>query len=156
MNGKTQANRLSELMQKKGHLPTYELALPLVTVQSSSLKELSSEDVLLLGLNRLVCVLIKDNNVCANVVLKKQNKRHILEVIEVKDRAIPYDSKKYEKLKLSFGMIQSRVISVGHTIDMAQINIKKVALLLKEKKIATASLINVDGEIAVQIDKVEK
>ena len=156
MNGKTQANRLSELMQKKGHLPSYELALPLVTVRSSSLKQLAFGDVFLLGLTRLECVLMQDDNVCANVVLKKQNKRHLLEVIEVKDRAIPYDSKKYEKLKLSFGMVESRVISVGHTIDMAQINIQKVALLLKEKKIATASLINVDGEIAVQIDKVEK
>jgi len=156
MNGETQANRLAQLMQKKGHLPSYELALPLVTVRSSSLKKLVSRDVLLLGLNSLECVLLDRDKICANVVLKKQNKRHVLEVIAEKDGVIPYDSKKYEALRLSFGMIQSRVISVGHTIDITQINIEKVALLLKEKKIATASLINVDGEIAVQIDKVEK
>lgn len=156
MNGKTQANRLSALMQKKGQLPSYELALPLVTVRSSSLKRLSSEDVLLLGLNRLECLLLKNGTLCATVLLKKQNNRHVLEVVEEKETVKPYDSKKYENIKLSFGMIQSRVVSVGHTIDVAQIALDKVALLHKEKKIATASLISVDGEIAVQIDKVEK
>jgi hypothetical protein len=156
MNGKTQANRLSELMQKKGHLPSYELALPLVTVRSSSLKKLASEDVLLLGLKRLECVLIQEGRLCASVVLIKQNKRYVLEVIEEKEVVKTYESKKYENIKLSFGIIQSRIISVGHTIDLAQINVKNVSLVLHEKKIATASLINVDGEIAVQIDKVEK
>ena len=156
MNGKTQANRLSALMQKKGQLPSYELALPLVTVRSSSLKRLSCEDVLLLGLNRLECLLLKNGTLCATVLLKKQNNRHVLEVVEKKETVKPYDSKKYENIKLSFGMIQSRVVSVGHTIDVAQIALDKVALLHKEKKIATASLISVDGEIAVQIDKVEK
>jgi hypothetical protein len=156
MNGKTQANRLSELMQKKGHLPSYELALPLVTVRSSSLKKLASEDVLLLGLKRLECVLIQEGRLCASVVLIKQNKRYVLEVIEEKEVVKTYESKKYENIKLSFGMIQSRIISVGHTIDLAQINVKNVSLVLHEKKIATASLINVDGEIAVQIDKVER
>ena len=156
MNGKTQANRLSELMQKNGHLPSYELALPLVTVRSSSLKKLASEDVLLLGLCRLECVLIQDGIVCANVVLNKQNKRYVLEVVEENKVIKHNDSKKYGNIKLSFGMIQSRVISVGHTIDLSQINVNNVSLVLNEKKIATASLINVDGEIAVKIDKVEK
>jgi hypothetical protein len=156
MKGKTQANRLSELMQKKGYLPSYELALPLVTVRSSSMKKLASEDILLLGLHCLECVLMQHDTICANVVLVKENNRHVLEVIELKEAVQPYDNKKYENMKISFGMIQSRLISVGHTIDIAQINIGKVALLLNEKKIATASLINVDGEIAVKIDKVEK
>lgn len=156
MNGKTQANRLSELMQKKGHLPSYELALPLVTVRSSSLKKLASEDVLLLGLNCLECVLIHNDTICANVVLIKQNNRYVLEVLELKEAVKYYDNKKYENIKISFGMIQSRIVSMGHTIDIAQTDIEKVALLLNEKKIATASLINVDGEIAVKIDKVEK
>ncbi|PTB83986.1 hypothetical protein C9926_00025 [Sulfurovum lithotrophicum] len=155
MNGKTQANRLSELMQNKGTLPSYELALPLVTVRSSSLKKLASEDVLLLGLSRLECVLIQDGTVCANVVLNKQNKRHVLEVVEKNEVIKHNESKKYEHIKLSFGMIQSRVISMGHTIDLAQIDVNNVSLVLNEKKIATASLINVDGEIAVKIDKVE-
>ena len=157
MNGETQANRLAQLMQNKGHLPSYELALPLVTVRSSSVKKLASGDVLLLGLNSLECVLLDSGKICANVVLIKQQNRHGLKIVEVaKNPSIPSDSKKYEIFKLSFGMIQSRTLLVGHMIDIAQINLDEVALLLKEKKIATASLINVDDEIAVKIDKVEK
>jgi len=157
MNGETQANRLAQLMQNKGHLPSYELALPLVTVRSSSVKKLASGDVLLLGLNSLECVLLDSGKICANVVLIKQQNRHGMKIVEVsKNPSIPSDSKKYEIFKLSFGMIQSRTLLVGHMIDIAQINLDEVALLLKEKKIATASLINVDDEIAVKIDKVEK
>jgi hypothetical protein len=157
MNGETQANRLAQLMQKKGHLTSYELALPLVTVRSSSLKNLILGDILILGLNSLECVLLDSADICANVVLVKYNGRYSLKIVEMeKQTPMPNNSKKYETFKLSFGMIQSRTLSVGNMIDITQINLNEVDLLLKEKKIATASLINVDDEIAVKIDKVEK
>ena len=155
MNGETQANRLAQLMLKKGHLPSYELALPLVTVRSSSLKKLASGDVLLLGLHNLEGILLDAKKICAHVVLVKQGNRYVMQVVENRDIKFN-DSKKYENIKLSFGSLSCRTLSVGHTIDIDPINLEKVALVLQEKKIATASLINVDGEIAVKIDKVEK
>ena len=157
MHGETQANRLAELMKQRGNLPSYELALHLVAVRSSSLKKLDINDILLLGLNHLECILIDDGTICAKTVLIKQNNRHVMKVVEsVKEPIKHYDGKKYEMLKLSFGEIQSRTLDVGHTIDMSQVNLEKVSLVRNVKKIATASLINVDGQIALQIDKVER
>jgi len=155
MNGETQANRLAQLMQKKGSLPSYTLALPSVSVRSSSLKKLESGDILLLGLNSLECVLIDSDKVCASLVLTKQNNRHGMQIIEI-EPIKTNDSKKYENIKLIFGNVQSRTLTVGHMIDIAQICLDKVTLVSQEKKIATASLINVEGEIAVKIDKVER
>ena len=157
MHGETQANRLSELMQRKSHLPSYELALPLVTVRSSDLEKLALDDVLLLGLDSLECILLDNGTICANVILVKENNRHMIKIIKVYKVAVkPNDSKKYEIIKLSLGMVQSRTLILGHTIDIAQINLEHIALIHKDKKIATASLINNNGELAVKIDKVKK
>jgi len=157
MNGETQANRLAQLMQKKGFLPSYTLALPLMSIRSSSLKKLESGDVLLLGLNSLACVLMDSDKICANVVLIKQNNRHGMQITETEQEPIKLsDSKKYEKIKLIFGNVQCRTLTAGHMIDIAQISLEQVTLVSDKKKIATASLINVEGEIAVKIDKVER
>jgi len=157
MHGETQANRLAELMQRRGDLPNYELALHLVAVRSSSLKKLDVNDILLLGLNNLEYVLIDNGVICAMTVLIKHNNRYAIEVTDtVKNTIKQYESKKYEMIKLSFGEIQSRTLDVGHTIDMSQVDLEKVTLVRNEKKIATGTLINIDGEIAVKIDKVEK
>ena len=157
MNGETQATRLAQLMQKKGYLPSYILALPLVTIRSSSLKKLESGDILLLGLNNFECVLIDNDKVCANLVLTKQNNRHGMQIMETEIEPIKTsDSKKYEKIKLIFGNVQCRTLTAGYMIDIAQISLEKVTLVSQERKIAMASLINVEGEIAVKIDKVEK
>ena len=157
MHGETQANRLSELMQKKGHLPSYELALPLVTVRSSELEKLASEDVLLLGLKRLECVLLNKGTICANVILVKQNNRHTMKIVKIeKEKVKSNEHKKYENIKLSFGMVCSRTLALGHTIDMEQIDLNNVSCIVKDKKIATASLVCVNEEIAVKIVKVEK
>jgi len=155
MNGETQANRLAQLMQKKGSLPSYTLALPSVSVRSSNLKKLEAGDILLLGLDSLECVLIDSDKVCANVVLTKQNNRHGMQIMEIETEPIKTsDSKKYENIKFIFGNVQCRTLTPGHMIDISQLSLEKVTLVSQEKKIATASLINVDGEIAVKIDKV--
>jgi hypothetical protein len=157
MHSETQANRLAELMQKKRHLPSYELALPLVTVRSSDLEKLAIDDVLLLGLNCFECILLDNGTICANVILIKQNNRHMMKIIKIDKVAVKTnDSKKYETIKLSLGMVQCRTLTLEHTIDIAQINLEHIALMHRDKKIATASLINTDGELAVKIDKVNK
>ncbi|SFV67061.1 hypothetical protein MNB_SV-3-1196 [hydrothermal vent metagenome] len=157
MNGKTQANRLAQLMQKKGFLPSYILALPLMEIRSSSLKKLESGDILLLGLNSLTCLLMDSHKICANVVLVKQNDRYGMQIIKLVNKPIEStNSKKYEKLEFIFGNVQCRTLSVGHIIDIAHINLDKVTLVSQEKTIAAASLVNVEGKIAVKIEKVEK
>lgn len=156
MHGETQANRLASLMQQKGHTPSYEFALPLVTVQRSDIKKLSTDDVFLLGVKVLEGMLIKEHFLCAKVVLYQENNRYFLEIKERKSRTIAYNSKKYEKLLFVLGTLNSRSLDIGHTIDISSLSFKEISVIHKKKKIAEASLVSVDGELAVKIDKVEK
>ena len=157
MKSETQAFHLAKMMQDHTHYPMYELTLPLVAVRSKKIKNLFLDDVLLLGLNVLEFVLMDAESLCANVVLKEMENIHELEIIHLEEEAIkPIDSKKYETLKLSFGTVQSKVLEVGETIDITHIDLGKVTLLSENKKLAEGSLINVDNEIAIKIDKVIK
>ena len=53
-------------------------------------------------------------------------------------------------------MIQSRTLEVGHQIETAQLNLQEILLHVDGKNIAKGFLVNVDEEIAVQIDEVRK
>ncbi len=157
MHGETQANRLASLMQKHKSLPSYELALPLVTVPSSSLETLSVGDVLLLKFDVFEGILLKSNVRYAKVILVREKRRVMMQIIDVTKRKIPQTQRKvHEVLTLVFGTVQSRILEVGHTIEVSPRDLETVFLMRKKKKIATASLVNVDGKMAVQIDKVEK
>ncbi len=157
MHGETQANRLASLMQKHKSLPSYELTLPLVTVRSSSLDNLEVDDVLLMGLEALECILLNNDIVYAHVIPVRKKRSVMMEVLNVVKRQVSTTRRKeHEVLKLSFGTVQSRIVEVGHTIDVSQMDLETVSLMRKEKQIATASLVNLDGKIAVKVDKVEK
>ena len=157
MKSETQAFHLAKMMQDHTLYPKYELALPLVSVRSNKLKNLSVDDVLLLGLNVLEFILMDAESICANAVLKEMENIHELEIIHLdEDTLYPIDSKKYETLKLSFGTVQSKVLDLGHMIDITHIDLGKVSLVSEDKKLAEGSLINVDNEIAIKIDKVIK
>lgn len=157
MKSETQAFHLAKMMQDHTHYPKYELALPLVSIRSKNLKKLSLDDVLLLGLNVLEFVLMDAESMCANVVLKDMENIHELEIVHLdEDTVYPVDSKKYDTLKLSFGTVQSKVLEVGETIDITHIDLGYVTLLSENKKLAEGSLINVDNEIAIKIEKVIK
>ena len=157
MHGETQANRLASLMQKHKSLPSYELALPLVTVQSSSLDNLEVDDVLLLRLDVFECILLNNDILYANVIPVHEKRRVMIKVLDMVNRKVlKTQRKEHEVLKLSFGTVQSRILEVGHTVDVSQMDLETVFLMRKEKQIATASLVNVDGKMAVKVDKVEK
>jgi len=159
MHGETQANRLAELMQKKAHFPSYELALPLVTVKSSTLLSLKVHDVFLLGLEQLECVLLKDGLVCAKLALTVENGRHYLKIEKNNEIIVSEPSQKHERVLFrlgTLGTVKSRTLEVGHLIVLSQIDLEKVTVIQKDKKIAEGTLINVEGKLAVQLDKVEK
>jgi hypothetical protein len=157
MKGETQAVHLSEIMQKHRLYPEYELALPMIEVKKSSLKKLAEGDLLLLGLDHLELVLLQEGKVCAKVMLDEtQNTRKIKIVNLEKDMLSSYNSKKYKIVKCSFGILQSRVLEVGHQIGIASLDLHKVGLMTEEKVWAKGSLVNVDDEIAVQIDEVKR
>ncbi|MCW8820692.1 MAG: FliM/FliN family flagellar motor C-terminal domain-containing protein [Sulfurovum sp.] len=155
MKNETQAFHLAKMMQTHTRYPMYELALPLVSVRSSKLKKLNVDDVILTGFNTLEFVLIDGDIICANVLFKQMENAHGTEISYLLEDTIKqYDSKKYEILKISFGTVQSKVLEVGHTIDITHIDLEKVSLVLEDKMIAEGTLVKVDEEIAIQIKKV--
>ena len=157
MKGETQAVHLSHIMQKHKLYPEYELALPFVKVKKNSLKKLRQGEILLLGLEGLELILLSEESICANVVLNEAHNSFKVKITNlVKDMDISNDSKKYEVLKCSFGMLQSRKLEVEHKIDIASLNLHEVLLYAEGKNIAKGSLVNVDEEIAIEITEVNK
>lgn len=155
MKNETQASHLAKMMQTHTRYPMYELALPLVAVRSNKLKKLNIDDVILTGFDTLEFVLIDEDIICANILFKPMKNAYGTEIFYVsRDIIKQTDSKKYETLKISFGTVQSKVLEVGHMIDITHIDLEKVSLVLEDKKIAEGSLVKVDEEIAIQIKKV--
>ncbi|WP_295420764.1 FliM/FliN family flagellar motor switch protein [Sulfurovum sp.] len=155
MRGETQAVHLAKIMQKHKLYPEYELVLPLVRIKKNSLKKLSKGNILLLGLESLDMLLLSKEKICANVVIDGVHNSTKIKITSLEDKAIlPTNSKKYETLKCSFGILQSRKLEVGHKIDIASLNSEEILLIVEGRTIAKGALVNVDEEIAIQIDKV--
>ena len=157
MKGETQALHLEKMMQNHKLYPEYELALSLIQVKKNALKKLTSGDLFLLGMHRLEMILLEEGEICANVVLNESGNSSKVKIIQLTKSTIAQtNSKKYEIVKFSFGMIQIRTREVGHQIETAQLNLKEILVYVDGKNIAKGSLVNVDEEIAVQIDEVRK
>ena len=158
MKRDNQALRLAQMMQNRATAyPSYELALPLVEVGHSKLKKLSVDDIVLLGLDRLQFVLIDNDKICADLALNIVDDSCFLEIIHIDKQLIkPANSKKYDTLKISFGKLQSRKLDVGYRIDITHRALQDVNVIVDDKIYATGSLVSVDEELAVKIDKVEK
>ncbi len=155
MRGETQAVHLAKMMKNHKLYPEYELALPLIQVKKNSLKRLSKTEIFLLGFENLDMILLEEGRICANVAINEAKNSRKIQIIQcIKDTLIQCDNKKYETVKISFGMIQSRKLEVAHTIGVTSLNLQKVTIFVDDKPIAKGSLVNVDEEIAVQIDEV--
>jgi hypothetical protein len=155
MKHETQALHLAKMMQK--HLPDkwYDLTLPLVTVRSNKLKNLSLNDILLSGFDRLEFLLMDGNRICAKIRLRSMHDTHGAEIVDLYKESIKQlDSKKYKILKISFATVQSKALKIGSTIDISGVDFEQVTLLSEGKPIAEGALVNVDEEIAIQIKKV--
>lgn len=156
MKHENQALRLAQMMQNRiTAFPSYELALPLVEVGYSKLEKLSVDDVVLLGCDNLVLVLIETDNICAELVVRVIDESCYLEIINIDKQPIKSNnSKKYQTIKISLGKLQSRKLVVGYRIDITQRSLQDVTLIVEEKIYASGSFINVNGELAVKISKV--
>ena len=157
MKAETQAVHLEKMMQKHTLYPEYELALSPVQLKKNSIKKLSKGDILLLGLDNLNMILIDEGEIRANVVMNKSENSSKLRITQLNMSTIEQsDSKKYEAIVISFGMIQIRKLEVGHTLGVSSLKLQEVTLWVEDKNIAKGSLVKVDEEIAVQIDEVRR
>lgn len=149
MKHKTQAVRLCEIVQAHSQCDTYVLVLPLVWVSKISLKTLGKDDVVLLGLDRLRYVLIKDEMLCAHATLYT----HGLQITQVPHQAMDLkESKKHIPVMFVCTRVQLSRLEVGQTIEAT--DLEQVDVIVEAKRIAKGSLVCVNNEIAVKIDKV--
>jgi flagellar motor switch/type III secretory pathway protein FliN len=156
MRGKTQADRLEKLMQKHQRYDHYTLALPLMEVKSDKLQKLKEGDILLLGLKSLVLVLLEGDRVCADLLpLGIQGNNFEVTAMEESNERIEA-SPKSQVLILALDEIQRKRVNVGEIIKVENIAFDEIKILVNDKKIAEGSLVNVDGKIALQINKVEE
>ena len=158
MKHENQALRLAQMMQNKVTVyPSYELALPFVEIGHSKFKKLSVDDIVLLGLDDLLFILIDNKNICAKLAVKVIDESCYLEIVDIVKQPIKSsNSKKYQLLKISLGKLQSRKLDIGYRIDITQRSLQDVTVIVEENTYASATLINVDGELALKIVKVEK
>jgi flagellar motor switch protein FliM len=156
MKVKTQADRLEKLMQKHQIYDKYTLALPLIEVKSSTLQKLKEGDILLLGLKSLVLVLLEGSKVCADLLPLGIHGNNF-EVTAVQESYESIESSpKHQMLILALDEIQRKRLNVGEIIKIEDISFDEIEILVNDKKIAEGSLVNVDGKIALQINKVEE
>lgn len=155
MKSETQAFGLSEMMQNHAHGLVYELVLPLVTIRSNNLRKLSVNDIILIGLDTLEFLLIEGETIYAHLVLKHISDKYRIEIINlIQEKYLSSESRKQTNIKFSLGTVQMKTLEAGQGIDVAQLDMKNINLLLENKNIAKCSLVSVDNEIAVKIDKV--
>lgn len=157
MKGETQADALASLVQTKKQYPEYELTFPSFTVKRSSLHALERGDVFLVGFSHLKLQLHAEDAKCANVTLVRDENTENLKITYIhKDTLKQEHTKKYETVKCSFGMLQSRKFEVDYKINVSKFNLEDVALIVNDEKVADAQLVEVDGEIAIRVVKVKE
>ena len=155
MKGETQSVHLQKMMQQHKRYPEYELALPLFSMKKKNLKKTSQGDVLLLGLDFLELVLLKEGEICAKVIVE-----HVAESVKLRISALEEypinkrDSKKYENIVSIFTTVQIRKLEVDHKIEIPTSEIRELVLFLGNEKCFKGVLVTVDDEIAIEITEV--
>ena len=155
MKGETQTVHLQKMMQQHKRYPEYELALPRFSIKKKSLKKMSLGDVLLLGLDFLDLVLLKEGEICAKVSVEhvtESVKLRIVSLVGTSDKI--NDSKKYEKLLPVFTRLQISKLEIGHKVEVPTLEIKEMALFSGSEKCCKGLLVTVDDEIAIEITEV--
>ena len=154
MRGKTQAERLTKMVKNYQLYDHYKLALPLIEVKSSTLESLKEGDIFLLGSEYLSLVLLEGQKVYADL-LPVGTQGYCFEVTAAEDENVT-KSPKCQILILALDKILRKRFEIGDIVKIRDILFDKINIWTNDTKIAEGSLINVDGKIALQIDKVEE
>lgn len=155
MKGETQSVHLQKMMQQHKRYPEYELALPLFSIKKKNLKKTAQGDVLLLGLDFLDLVLLKEGEVCAKLTVESVADSVKLRIISLIEESVnKHDSKKYENILSIFTTLQIRKLEVGHKVEVPTSEISETVLFSQHGKCFKGLLVTVDDEIAIEITEV--
>ena len=155
MKGETQSVHLQKMMQQQKRYPEYELALPSFSIKKKNFKKMGQGDVLLLGLDLLDLVLLKEGEVCAELTVE-----HVADSVKLRISSLAEstvntnDSKKYENILPIFTTLQIRKLEVGHKVEVPTSEIREITLFNEHEKSFKGLLVTVDDEIAIEIAEV--
>jgi len=155
MKGETQSIHLQKMMQQRKCYPEYALALPLFPIKKKSFKKITKSDVLLVGLDHLDLILLKEGEICAKVAVENvadSTKLRISSLVETSENTI--DSKKYKNLLPVFATLQIRKLEVGHKVEIPTVEINETEIFSGHEKCFKGVLVMVDDEIAIEITEV--
>jgi len=157
MQGETQLHQLQEMMQKHKRNPEYSLTLPPFAVKKKSLKKLSQNDLLLLGMEKFELQLRQDDRFFAKVALESHGDSIKLNIISLKEESAERnDSKKYEDVICYFESVQSRKIELGHKVEIPSLELSEVTLLIQGEMVAKGNLVTVEKKLAIVITEVNR
>lgn len=155
MRAERQSLHLQNMMQKHKRYPEYQLVLPSISIKKKSLKMISPDDVLLLEMEMLDLALVQEGHICAKVKLSFTGDTLRLKIETVERSPLKKDdSKKYENILCSFGQVQSRVLEVGHIIEIPALNMQELELSTLDEKLAYGTLVTVNNKLAIKITEV--
>jgi hypothetical protein len=158
--GETQTLHLQKMMQRHKVYPEYTLTLPLFSMKKKALKKLERGEVLLLGLDFLDLMFVKEGKMYAKAVQENVGKSVKIEITSVEETSMdPDDNKKYETVLATLSKVQCRVLEVGHKVEVSMEELTEVDLFLmfeepQSQKFARGTLVTVDDEIAIEITEV--
>ncbi|MCF6244686.1 MAG: hypothetical protein L3J43_06585 [Sulfurovum sp.] len=155
MKAETQAVLLEKMMKNKKVHSAYELILPLFTVKSTDLKDLSIKDILLVGLDRME-ISVLYNGQCAKVKMTHTNDTLMLEIDSIgvcPSKSI--ENVKSEVVKCLFANITFDTFTLGEqcTIDKLVLDTFEI-FIHDDVKIAEGKLVEVMDKIAIEITRV--
>jgi hypothetical protein len=149
----TQAYGLKKLMISKGILEPYELALPLIKVKLSTIKNLNIGTLLPLKLKKLKPILIDKDNYVYKIKLYDES----IKVIKKKKKLLRHlRTKKYEILKCTFITLQIDEIKEGKNIKIESSDFDVLTLSLDGNEIGKGVFAKSDDTVGIKITRLYK
>jgi len=152
----TQMKRLMEMMRSQP-IPSYlDIYIPALQIKKKDLNRLSKGDILPLNSKELRVEVVDDNHILAQGIygIYQDNRSILIEDLPTKmvERS---DRKKYETIKVHLGTIERSKYDNNKIVRLIT-DSKFDALLYRDddKLLARAILVQIDGEMALEIEEI--
>jgi len=153
----TQIKRLMKMMNNIPISTYLEVYLQPIQIKKKSIEKISQGDIILLKTKDIIIDIVEDDNIIARGIYGNYNETPSILIDDFpKDIKSIKKSKKYHILKIFLGTIESSELDKGKIVKVTNDKEHHISLFLKDRLVAKARLVDIDREIALQIDEVKK
>lgn len=148
----SQVVQLRRMMQREHRQSYLEVCLSPACLKKKEIVDLEAGDLLLLDLKQLELDILEEGVSVAKASYGIRNGEPYICIASLEKRPVPsYNSKKYEVIKVSLGMIEKNSMEEGKMIALSQIREHDAILYREDQRIAKARFVTVGQKIALQI-----